>query len=155
MPKSIRDLCQYRFRWWLADWWHQTTNWTIVYLPYISSFGIHTWVMFTWILKISITRFCLKFPHWNDSHICQESIIPWILMLCIHASPFLQQPCHWPCKIWAVSLYFTMKDVNYLCHSSWPECCKYLYIVKTIHQIKEWQNRSCVSCISYENPLCR
>ena len=65
-PSDINNLGQHWFRSWLVAWWHQAITWTNVDLPrmitWLSS-SIHSRVMFTWILKISIPKLCLKFTH--------------------------------------------------------------------------------------------
>ena len=59
----VADLYQHWFEQWLVVWRYQTIARTNVDLPSMRS---DTWVMFTWVLKISILKFCLKFAHWKS-----------------------------------------------------------------------------------------
>ena len=48
----------------LTHWWHQAITWTIVDLiSEVHCHSIHSRVIFTQILKISIPKLCLKFTH--------------------------------------------------------------------------------------------
>ena len=63
MPGGLEDLARHWFRWWLGAIRHQAITWTNVDLPSMRSPGIHSRVIFTWILNTSVPNVCLKFTH--------------------------------------------------------------------------------------------
>ena len=62
-PYGVRYLGQDRFRQWLGACRHRAIIWTSVDLSAAKSCSIHSRVMFTWILKMPITKLCLKLKH--------------------------------------------------------------------------------------------
>ena len=60
---GVGDLGQHWFSLCLVAWQHHAITWTNVDLPSARSSGVHSWVMFTWILKISIPKLCMEFAY--------------------------------------------------------------------------------------------
>ena len=94
----------------LVAWWHKAINWTNVSLPSMRFSDTHSRQMFTWTLKISIPKLCLKFacaksqPHLpGDKWVKRE--------LCCHCLKALWQP--------HTALVEQASDNTYITWSGW------------------------------------